>query len=146
MMRITFSGAGNSLTEAQVATVERDLGLTFPRPLRDYFLRTNGGYPDLCVYEDEGDEEIGVVVQHCLPLTKERVAADSTYRSLVAAKGLVPKHFFPFALDPGGDVLFVDCSTEDGQVVLWHHDTAFDPLVPIKVGLDEFWSRLKPDE
>jgi cell wall assembly regulator SMI1 len=135
------------LTEAEIEGIEKDVGLQFPRSLKEHYLRANGGYPvDVRVYEDENDEDVGVSVQHCLPLRGAKGAAPMYYQRLVVSASVVPKSFFPFAIDPGGDVLFVDCSSAEGQVYLWHHDTAFDPIVPFKVGLDEFWSRLKPEE
>ena len=130
-------------TEEQIAAFERELGLTFPRSLKEHYLRANGGSPDPYVYEDE---DVDTVVSRCLPLRRGSVSAVGLYEDLVLGKSLVPRHLFPLALDGGGDVFFVETTSEDARVYLWHHDTAFEPLVPLNVGLDEFWSRLKADE
>jgi cell wall assembly regulator SMI1 len=141
-----FTHSKDPLTIEQITSFERELGLQFPQSLRAHFLRANGGRPDLCIYDDEADSNVGVVVSECLPIRHEGESAIIVYKDQVLSKALLPKHFFPFAVDPGGDYLYVDCSSESGMVYLYLHDTVGEPLVPFKVGLDEFWSRLKPDE
>ena len=141
-----FVHSKEPLSMEQIASFEHDLGLQFPRSLREHFLRTNGGRPDLCVYDDEEDSTVGVIVSECLPLRHKGESAITVYKDQVLSKGLVPKPFFPFAVDPGGDYLYVDCSSASGTVYLYLHDTGGEPLVPFKVSLDEFWARLKPDE
>lgn len=137
-----FLGAKEPLTEEQLDAYEHRLGLTFPPPLRKHYLRTNGGSPEPYMYEDEN---VDTVVNDCLPLLPAGESAVSVYNDHVLAKGFVPRHFFPFAVDPGGDYFYVDTSSADGTVYLYRHDTAFEHLIPLNVGLDEFWSRLKPD-
>lgn len=132
-----------SPTEEQVAAYERELGLRFPPALKAHYRSANGGSPEPYVYEDEN---VDTVVSRCLPLRRGRLSAIGVYEDLVLKKALVPKHLFPLALDGGGDIFFVDCSSEDGSMYLWHHDTAFEPLVPLNVGLNEFWLRLRSDE
>lgn len=134
------------LSEEQIESVERSLGLQFPRSLREYFLQPDRVRQDLCIYDDEEDERVGVVVHHRLSLSDGRENALAIYSDHVLKKELVPRSFFPFAVDPGGDILYVDCSSQSGSVYLWHHDTAFDPIIPFKIDLETFWSRLRPDE
>jgi cell wall assembly regulator SMI1 len=141
-----FINSKDPLTSEDIATVERDLGLQFPASVREHFLRANGGRPDPNVYRDQ-DEDVGVTVHQCLPLLGGRGSAVAIYQNLVVSKSVVPRSFLPFAIDPGGDILFVDCASPAGLVYLWHHEIPDDePLVPLNVGLDEFWSRLKPKE
>jgi cell wall assembly regulator SMI1 len=135
-----FIDCEDPLTVEEITAFERQLGLRFPQSLRKHFLRANGGSPDPCVYD--GDN-VGVVVQECLPLRHGKGSAIKAYETLVLAKELVPEHFFPFAVDPGGDYLYVDCSSASGAVYLYLHDTGSDHLVSLNVSLDDFWSRLK---
>jgi len=130
------------LTEENINFFERELALQFPLSLREHFLRANGGRPDLNVYEYDN---VDTDVSEFLPLRYGRGSAISVYQNHVLSKGFVPRHFFPFAVDGGGDYFYVDCSTEDGMVYLYRHDTAFEHIVPLNVGIDEFCSRLKPD-
>lgn len=74
----------------------------------------------------------------------DALLATETYAHLVRDHRLVPGHFFPFAVDGGGDYFFVDCSTTDGEVHLYRHDTARAPLIPLSIGLNQFWDRLQP--
>lgn len=130
-------------TDEQIASFERDLGLHFPSALRGLYLYANGGTPDPYVYEDDN---VNTVVLSCYPLQRGRGSAVDVYEDLVVKKEVVPRHFFPLTSDGGGDVFFVDCSSENGAVYLWHHELGDDdPLVCLHVGVDEFWTRLKPD-
>jgi len=131
------------LTEGKVASFERELGLQFPPGLREHFLRANGGRPDPCVYEDD---KVDTVVSEFLPLRHGKGSAISVYQDHVLSKAFVPRHFFPFAVDGGGDYFYVDCSPGGGRVYLYRHDTAYEPVVPLNVSIDEFWSRLKSNE
>src|SRR5262245_15397292 len=134
---VRFVDCDEPLTEERIAHFERELGLRFPQSLREHYLRANGGCPDPYVYEDD---DVDTVVQECLPLGHGKGSAIKTYEVLVLFKAFVPKWFFPFACDPTGDYFYVDCSSEAGDVYLYRHDTAGEPLVDLKVGLDEFWS------
>jgi SMI1-KNR4 cell-wall len=138
-----FINSEEPLTTEKIAAFERELGLHFPPGLRGHYLRANGGSPERDVYEDEN---VDTMIQKCLPLRHGKGSAIRTYEVLVLSKGLVPKHFFPFACDPGGDYFYVDCSSTRGMVYLYRHDTAFEPLVDLHVSIDDFWSRLKADD
>jgi hypothetical protein len=95
------------------------------------------------VYEDAN---VDTVVSECLPLQHEGWSAITVYKDYVLKKSIVPRHFFPFAVDGSGDFFYVDCSSASGMVYLYRHDDMPKPLVALNVSIDEFWSRLKPDE
>jgi cell wall assembly regulator SMI1 len=138
-----FTDCKEPPTDEQIASFELELGIRFPPALREHYLHANGGSPDPYMYEDENVE---TVVLSCFPLGRGKGSAISVYENLVVKKAVVPRNFFPLTSDGGGDIFFVDCSSENGTVYLWHHELGDDnPLVPLNVGLDEFWSRLKPD-
>lgn len=134
------------VTSDEIKVIESNLSLSIPQELKEQYLRSNGGSPDPYVYEDDN---VDTVVASFLPLVSsrgKRTAVD-TYEHLVQSQKIVPQHYFPFAVDGGGDYFFVDCSSENGMVFLYRSDFAVDdgPLVPLKVGVGEFWSRLKPE-
>jgi cell wall assembly regulator SMI1 len=133
------------LTLQDIAAIEAALGLRFPRGLRDSYLRSNGGRPDPYVYEDD---TLDTVVSEALPLTAvdEDSTAVATYRALVLEKQLVPAHFFPFAVDGGGNYFFVDCHSSDASVYFFDHDTAGEHVRALDIGIDEFWNRLKGED
>jgi hypothetical protein len=141
---VEFKNTDVDLTTRDIAEVENDLDIRFPDALRIHYLKVNGGDPAPYVYEDE---RVDTVVSACLPLKSERGqrTAVDTYRHLVLELELVPKTFFPFAVDGGGDYFYVDCSSREGDVYLYRHDTANEPRVNLGIGLDGFWKRLKPE-
>jgi hypothetical protein len=127
----------------QIASFERELDIRFPPGLRKHYLRANGGYPEPYNYEDE---IVDTVVQGCLPLQYDGYSAITAYKDQILKKSVLPKHFFPFAYDPGGNLFYVDCSSANGMVYLHWHDVTNEPLIALNVDIDEFWSRLKPDK
>lgn len=139
-----FDKPERPLEESEIKKVEKRLGLEFPAALKRHYLRANCGRPDPCVYFGKSVE---AVVSECLPLMAKRAdeTAVQVYDHLVTKLRLLPTQYFPFAVDPGGDYFFVDCSSPKADVVIYHHDTAFEPLVSLGVGLEEFWQKLVPD-
>jgi cell wall assembly regulator SMI1 len=138
---IKFTDCEELPTEEQITSFEHELSLQFPRGLREHYLRANGGSPDPYMYEDDN---VDTVVSQCFPLRRGKGSAISYYEILVLKKALVPKTFFPLAVDGSGDIFFVDCSSDKGLMYLWHHEIG-ESLVALNVSIDEFWTRLKPD-
>jgi hypothetical protein len=139
-----FTRASSPLKKTDIEKIEQSLGIELPKALRQQYLKSNGGTPARVVFVTEDDE---ITVDYFLPLksrSKLLPTALEAYRSLQEEKA-VPPHFFPFADDPSGDLFLVDTSTPDGQVYFWVHDTAFEPLTPLKVSVGKFWSRLRSD-
>jgi hypothetical protein len=131
------------VTLDEIKLIESKLSLSLPQKLKEQYLCSNGGSPDPYVYED-------TVVASFLPLLSSRGkrTAIDTYEHLVQSQRIVPHHYFPFAVDGGGDYFFVDCASKDGIVFLYRSDNSFDddaPLVSLGVGVGEFWFRLKPE-
>jgi hypothetical protein len=123
----------------QIDDLEHRLGLQFPADLRRLFREANGGRPEPYVYRDDNHD---TDVSECLALRPGRGSALWTYELLVLSKQLVPRHFFPFAVDSGGDCFFVDCSVARSGVYVYVHDTAFERLRLLCGSIDEFWTRL----
>jgi SMI1-KNR4 cell-wall len=108
------------------------------------YLLANGGIPEPYVFEDEN---LDTVVTEFLPLKSENAnTAITCYRDLVLDKKSVPRYFFPFAVDGGGDYFFVDTATPEGAIYFYRHDNASSkPLLNLKVGFERFWALLKDE-
>jgi cell wall assembly regulator SMI1 len=138
------------LSQRDIAKAEQAIGLTLPPAVKKFYAKWNGGSPEPYMYQDG---TIDTVVAELLPLKSStaRGEAGQTYRRLVLEKQIVPKHFFPFAVDGGGDYFFVDCTDPAaGSIYFFRSDYWFDDrekcLVKLPVSFDEFWLGLKPDE
>lgn len=139
-MRISFSECDPGATDEEIGAAEAACRLRFPMGLRRLFRESNGGRPDPSVFRRDGKE---IAVSECLALRSGRGSALWTYETIVVDKALVPPSFFPFAVDPGGSYFFVDCSSANGAVLFYVHDTASsDNLVPLGVGFEDFWDCL----
>jgi hypothetical protein len=139
---IRFESAEAPLKSEALSSAETEVGLTFPPGLREYYLRSNGGVPDPYVFRRES---IMVAVSECLPLRREGrgVSAMGTYRDLVLQRKIIANHFFPFAIDGGGNLFLVDCRTDEGAVYVWWHDVSDDNLLDLHTGISGFWSFLE---
>jgi hypothetical protein len=84
-------------------------------------------------------------VSECLPLQKEGagLSAIDAYRNLALGKEAIPAYLFPFAIDGGGNLLLVDCRTDEGWVYVWWHDVVDDGLLDLRTGISEFWTFLE---
>jgi len=144
---MTFQDSYEALTLDEILTITKELKLTLPSELVSLYLDSNGGVPEPYVFEDEN---IDTVVVEFFPLKSNRIkrTAVSTYGLLVQDKKIVGRNFFPFAIDGGGDYFFVDCTTEKGLVHFYKSDRSanFAPLIPLGVGVKQFWDSLKPED
>jgi cell wall assembly regulator SMI1 len=139
-----FANPEQPISESEIEQCEAACGIRFPRVLRSCYLSSNGGEPEPYVYQND---DLDTVVSEFLPLlSKSRGSAVQSYQRLVSERGIVPQHFFPFAVDGGGDYFFVDTSTPDGRVSFFRSDAADgNQLLPLGLGLEEFWAALKPE-
>ena len=126
-------------SDEQIEELETKIGLQFPNGLRWLFREANGGRPEPHIYRDETHD---TDVSECMAIRPGKGSALWTYELLVLSKGLVPRGFFPFAVDSGGDCFFVDCSPARSGVYVYVHDTAFDHVRLLCSSIDEFWTRL----
>ena len=146
-MSVEFAHCDVKLTEVDLAKAEVEIGRSFPPPLRAHYLRYNGGVPDPYLYEDDNLE---TAISAALPmksLSSRRTIVD-VYERLVRALGLVPGHFVPFAVDGGGGYFFCDCSSEEGLVSFYRHDTAFEDerVLSLGLGFSAFWVSLRSED
>jgi len=138
-----FTNSKAPLSQSQIDEIEYEFGFRLPQPARDTYLRSNGGEPAPYIFHSE---KIDTIVAEFLPLISElEGTAVQAYARLVVQKGIVPLHFFPFAVDGGGDYFFVNCQTSDGQVYFFRGDTAFDSLLPLNLDFEAFWKTLIPE-
>jgi hypothetical protein len=140
-----FLNPDRPLTDGMISLCEDACGLVLPDPVRQIYLRSNGGEPEPYVFQND---ELDTVISQFLPLVSEsRGTAVQSYRRLVAEKALVPANLFPFAVDGGGDYFFVDCKTAEGAVYFYRSDTGFDEkLVPLGLNFDKFWGALVSEQ
>ena len=136
-----FSDCEAPATEVMVRETEARLGLQFPAELRWLFMNANGGRPEPYVCRSGNGS---TAVNTTLPL-KPGSGSAAWYYERMLHDGRIPRHLFPFASDPGGNMFLVDCTSLDAQVFFWHHDTCSQPLVALDVGLVRFWECLEPE-
>ncbi len=134
---VEFLDLEPAASEAQLSTAEARLGLRFPAALRWLFQNANGAVPSPAIF---GNETGRVWIDRCFALRDGEGSAEWWYDLMVRKKGLAPTHWFPFAIDPTGNVLYVDCNSDDAQVHTILHDTNSDPHVALGVGLEQLWS------
>lgn len=143
-----FLNTDKTLTPEEVQSLSQAVGLSFPKPLEELFLNHNGGEPDPYIFKSFVLE---TVVAETLPLASGagRGTALDSYQHLVQNQKLVPKHFFPFAVDAGGDYFFCDTTSEQGDVYFFKSE--YFPnlekcLVNLNLGMDAFFNGLVADD
>jgi len=142
-----FSNLDKNISEAEIERAEKDVGFSFPPPLRSLFLNSNGGVPDPYVLNHH---KIVTTVSETLPLYSDQgfgTALDS-YSRLISEQKIAPPFYLPFAVDSGGDYFFVDCTESSAPVSFYRSDCASGepPLIDLGLGLEAFWDSLvSPD-
>ncbi|TWT91339.1 SMI1/KNR4 family protein [Neorhodopirellula pilleata] len=137
-----FLRAERGVTESEIDEIEMELALSFPESLRELYKNHNGSEPEPYVYENP-ELQISTVVSRILPLISEKGAgtAITSYNILIRDRRLAPQHFFPFAVDSGGDYFLMN--TQTGNVFFLRSDN-FPEVEVVSLGLtlDSFWQAL----
>jgi hypothetical protein len=134
---VEFEECEPPASDALIKATEDRVGIRFPAALRWLFQNANGGRPKPALFANENGR---VWVDRTLPLRDGKGSAEWWYNLMVRKKQMVPSTWFPFALDPTGNVLYVDSESDDAMVHAYLHDTAFEPRVDLGIGLDELWA------
>ncbi|QDV21468.1 SMI1 / KNR4 family protein [Gimesia panareensis] len=140
-----FTNAGRKLSAEEIEKIESETGLRFPTSLRQFYLKQNGGEPDPYVLEHD-ELFISTVISKVLPLlsSHDNDTATDTYHNLVIGKALVPRSFFPFAVDGGGDYFFINCNTGGIHYIKSDRYPEME-LIDLQTNLDGFWQLLQPE-
>ena len=145
---MTFLNVDVALSPSDIEQVEVQLGIKLPPPMHSHYLRWNGGSPEPYVFEDA---VIDTVVSEMLPLKSgsNRETASQAYKKLVLDNQLMRMHFFPFAVDGGGDYFFADCSDPSAPVHFFRGDYWGSNRgkcdVNLSLTFEAFWRSLKPE-
>jgi hypothetical protein len=137
-MTTVFEDCDPPATDEAIRAIEERVGHALPAPLVKLFREANGGRPVPDTYDDP---RVFTDVSECRPAGERRGNVLDTYELMVVAKQAAPRHFVPFANDSGGNLFFVDVTTEDAQVYFLTHDPAFR-LHRLGIGLETLWESL----
>jgi hypothetical protein len=140
---MTFTNPDPPINDALIDRCEAECGIRLPASLRAAYLLSNGGEPEPYVLQTN---EVDTIVSEFLPLKSEsRGTAVQSYHRLVRECAIVPQHYFPFAVDGGGDYFFVDTESSDGKVFFFRSDSNSPSLLPLELNIDQFWESLRPE-
>ncbi len=141
---VTFKGTHHSLTSAEIAQVEANLGFRLPDEFYKHYLRYNGGRPTPGCFKKDGE---WYCVEDFFPLN-EKIAGNSfeeIYRVVLLTPEF-PGNFVPFASDDGGNCYVFSARNDDfGTIYLSQQDYFNDPdrcVVFIADTLDSFLAAL----
>jgi len=118
------------LTEVDVASVERDLGVSLPSDYRSFLLAHNGGHPepDGFPIQDFPLSDFGVINGF---LGIKDGEYDDLRNYKVVFRDRIPANFLPIARDPGGNLLcLVVNGPRKGKIYFWFHEEEADEGKP----------------
>lgn len=141
-----------AITPATLDAVERRIGRPIPPEYREFLLVHNGGYPEPADFEItcHNGRVMPVSVEWFFPVE----AADSIDLEQVLRRyrGRYPEELFPFACDPGGNLICIAVAGEKaGQIWYWDHEEeaeegeppTWDNLYPVSESLNAFLTALR---
>ncbi len=121
-----FTKCEKILTEADIETVEMELGIRFPDEVKRHYLRFNGGRPERTLWVYPAGDYDDVEVRDFIPMRYAKkfgddpaFTAEGRAREGWAEKKL-PTTLFPFAFDWGGNYFCINL--ENGEVSYFVRD------------------------
>lgn len=136
---IEFKNPDVPISPSVFDAFELEFELTIPEVVKLFYCANNGGEPSHFIFRTEDHE---LIVNAVLPFVSNTTphTAVYCYRSLVLSKKLVSRNFFPFAIDPGGEYFFVDCTSSEGPVVTFNSDMT--EIEKVSDSFLQFWDGL----
>jgi cell wall assembly regulator SMI1 len=124
-MSIKISGASEQLTESKLDRAEKSLGRPIPPAYREFLLQHNGGRPESSDFKmaamRKGKVQMGTVKEFlAIGDPEETVNLDYVLETF---HDRIPPNSFPFARDPGGNLIVLATGgTDVGKVYFWDHE------------------------
>lgn len=148
----TIHDAFQPITPATLDRVERRIGRSIPAVYREFLLAHNGGWPEPGDFEiTHGNERMAhVSVDWFFPV--DAAAGVDLEEILTIYRGRYPEELFPFACDPGGNLICIAVTGEKAeQIWFWDHeeeveegeDPGWDNLYYVAPNFSAFLERLK---
>jgi len=131
-MQLAITESRESVSEEQIAAVERQLGSSLPRDYRDFLLAHNGGRVRPAVFSVHGNPHFGSkCVVHFFNAIDPGKSHDLLWKAEIY-RNRMPLGFLSVASDPGGNqICLVLSGSNIGKVVFWdHHCEEMDEDMP----------------
>ena len=123
-MNATIAKSGPPVREEELAEVEQRLGEPVPAAYKRFLLAHNGGRPDpraYIIYGHDGAPFDEGSVTYFLGVRPGEI--DDLEEHVEIYENRIPAHFFPIAVDPGGNLLCISTAGNDAEAVyFWDHE------------------------
>lgn len=127
-MTIKIMNSNSPISEGRLLQFERDYGINLPEHYRDFIKEHNGGYPIPDCFSF-GDNDDGSLVDKFLGIDCGEHSNLEKY--WVTYSSRIPKHFFPIAHDPGGNLVCIGVlEPYIGRIYFWDHEFETDGSEP----------------
>jgi len=122
MANIQISDSYPPLIKADIAELERKLGISFPFDYKNFLLAHNGGHPTPDSFSIKGEAEGSKsMIQGFFGIQAGEY--DNLFDTMQRYHSRVPANFLPIAYDPGGNLICLSVAGEDmGKVYFWDHE------------------------
>jgi hypothetical protein len=139
-----FTHSAKPLVTEELDAFERHFGFVFPREIREFYLRTNGGKPSRATFVDErGPCKLHSVLPIKYVAIQGLSTMDQSIKHLKIQSKLLPDALIPFGVDPLGSYFcFSTDKTAEGSMWLVYMDGAATPEL-LSPSLKDFLARLR---
>jgi len=106
-----------NITERDLVTFEQTFAVTLPIMYKNFLLEHNGGVPDNIFFINDA---VDIVLNEFLPLKNSNLSIESYLTDF----HFNLQHFVPVAEDAFGNLLLIDCKSDNGAIYFWNHEIA----------------------
>lgn len=126
---MSFLETSQAVSKADIAQIEKDLGIVFPNDFVLHYLQYNGGYPKADTFKWPNGESTTVNTFYSLKYEGFGKIED-TYKNLVLTEKYLPLGLVVFAIDDGGNFFCVSVREKDYGKVYYFNNDHFDATKP----------------
>lgn len=125
-MTLNFLDCENSLSTEDLDRIERKLQINIPIPIKNHYLKFNGGYPNKSLFTDV-DEVLEIEIMDFIPFLYAKEFGDDPIFTIEGRvleyweNNKIPRYLLPFAMDWGGN--YIAYNLKNNQIYYYVTDS-----------------------
>lgn len=122
---IKINNFGSNIDPCEIKNIEEKYNITLPKDYVNFIIKTDGGDPEdhIIYFKYDDGIESSACVKYFLAFVDSSQYRNIKFGLSYLHENRVPKGYFPFAYDDGGNLFCISTNSSNyGHVYFWNHE------------------------